>query len=45
VNAGVAVNSAASETRASLSRDGRRLYFGSNRGGFQGNSDIFVSRR
>lgn len=45
VNAGPAVNSASSETRASLSRDGRRLYFGSNRPGFMGNSDLFESER
>jgi Tol biopolymer transport system component len=44
-NAGPEVNSGAGETRASLSRDGRRLYFGSNRGGFQGNSDLFVAER
>lgn len=36
------VNSDAIETRASLSRDGRRLYFGSNR---NGTSDIYVSTR
>lgn len=45
VNAGATINSASSETRASLSRDGRRLYFGSNRPGFRGNSDIFVADR
>jgi hypothetical protein len=45
INAGPEVNSTASETRASLSRDGQRLYFGSNRAGFQGNSDIFVALR
>lgn len=45
VNAGPAVNSASSETRASLSRNGRRLYFGSNRAGFMGNSDLFESER
>jgi hypothetical protein len=44
-NAGAEVNSGAGETRASLSRDGQLLYFGSNRGGYQGNSDIFVARR
>jgi WD40 repeat protein len=42
VRLGTNVNSEASETRASLSRDGRRLYFGSNR---NGTSDIFVSMR
>ena len=45
VNAGAAINAASSETGASLSRDGQRLYFGSNRPGFRGNSDIFVSQR
>ncbi|HSJ62489.1 MAG TPA: hypothetical protein VK922_01165 [Gemmatimonadaceae bacterium] len=44
-NPGAVINSTFNETRASLSRDGRRLYFGSNRPGFQGNSDLFVSRR
>jgi Tol biopolymer transport system component len=40
---GTAVNSAASETRASLSRDGQRLYFGSNRDGVS--FDLFVAER
>lgn len=40
---GIAVNSAAGETRASLSRDGQRLYFGSNRDGVS--SDLFVAER
>ena len=40
---GTAVNSAAGETRASLSRDGQRLYFGSNRNGVS--SDLFVAER
>jgi hypothetical protein len=40
---GTAVNSAAGETRASLSRDGQRLYFGSNRDGVS--SDLFVAER
>jgi hypothetical protein len=40
---GLEVNSNAAETRPSLSRDGRRLYFGSTRVGNQ--SDIYVSRR
>lgn len=44
-NAGSEVNSGAGETRGSLSRDGQLLYFGSNRGGFQGNSDLFVAER
>ena len=39
------VNSAAGESRPSLSRDGTRLYFGSTRAGGQGGSDIYVSRR
>jgi hypothetical protein len=42
VNLGAAVNSAAAETRASLSRDGSTLYFGSTRGNSQ---DVFVSTR
>lgn len=37
------INSAANETRAWLSRDGRRLYFGSNRNGVS--FDIFVAER
>ncbi len=41
-NAGDGINSSFAETRASLSRDGKRLYFGSNRGG---TGDIYVSRR
>jgi hypothetical protein len=45
VNLGANINSAFGETRASLSRDGKRLYFGSNRPGFEGNFDIFVSVR
>jgi Tol biopolymer transport system component len=44
-NAGSEINSGAAETRASLARDGHRLYFGSNRGGYQGNFDIFVADR
>jgi hypothetical protein len=43
VNLGPAVNSAASETRPSLSWDGTTLYFGSTRIGAQ--SDIYVTRR
>lgn len=42
VNLGSAVNSAASETRPSLSWDGTRLYVGSSR---EGSSDIYVSTR
>ena len=36
------INSTATEARASMSRDGKRLYFGSNRGG---NFDLFVAER
>ena len=42
---GEAVNSEAAETRASLSWDGTRLYFGSTQTGGQGNSDIYVATR
>lgn len=45
VNLGPNVNSSAAETRPSLSRDGRRLLFGSNRPGGEGNSDIYISER
>ena len=45
VNAGPLINSAAGESRPSLSRDGSRLYFGSTRPGGQGNSDIMVAQR
>jgi Tol biopolymer transport system component len=45
VNLGRNVNSDVAETRASLSRDGRRLTFGSTRPGGQGSSDIYVSSR
>lgn len=45
VNLGSAVNSAASETRPSLSWDGTTLYFGSTRTGGDGNSDHYVSTR
>jgi hypothetical protein len=43
VNPGAPINSAAGDTRPSLSRNGDRLYFGSARTGGQGNSDIYVS--
>ena len=43
-NLGSNVNSTAAETRATLSRDGRRLYFGSMRPG-RGSTDIYVSER
>lgn len=43
---GVNVNDvAAADTRASLSRDGTRLTFGSNRAGGVGGSDVYVSKR
>jgi Tol biopolymer transport system component len=45
LNLGQNVNSDLAETRASLSRDGRRLTFGSTRPGGQGSSDIYVSTR
>jgi Tol biopolymer transport system component len=45
VNLGDAVNSNAGESRATMSRDGRRLLFGSTRSGFEGASDLFVSER
>ncbi len=44
VNAGLAVNTAANETRGSFSRDALRLYFGRSPGP-EGGSDIFVSTR
>jgi Tol biopolymer transport system component len=45
LNLGPAVNSAASETRPSLSWDGTTLYFGSTRAGGDGDSDHYVSTR
>jgi Tol biopolymer transport system component len=45
VRLGGTVNSDAAETRPSLSWDGRRLYFGSNRADGEGNSDIYVATR
>jgi hypothetical protein len=45
VNLGPNVNSAASETRPSLSWDGGTLYFGSTRPGGEGLSDIYVTTR
>ena len=44
-NLGPNVNSAAAETRPSLSRNGGRLLFGSTKAGGQGSSDIYVSER
>lgn len=45
INLGRTVNSDMAETRPSLSRDGRRLSFGSTRPGGQGSSDIYISTR
>ena len=45
VNLGPAINSAAPDTRASLSWDGRTLLFGSGRAGGEGSTDIYVSTR
>jgi Tol biopolymer transport system component len=46
VNLGAAVNSAANETRPSLSADGTRLYVGSNRDRSEaGSSDLYVAER
>jgi Tol biopolymer transport system component len=45
VRLGGAVNSDAAETRPSFSWDGTRLYFGSNRTGGEGNSDLYVAPR
>lgn len=44
VHLGLEVNSEYNESRASLSTDGQRLYFGSNRPG-QGDSDLYVASR
>jgi len=45
LNLGANVNSAFGESRASLSRNGQRLYFGSTQPGGEGSSDIYVSTR
>jgi hypothetical protein len=45
VNPGAPINSPQGESRASLSRDGERLYFGSTRPGGDGGSDIYVATR
>ena len=45
VNLGPTVNTAANETRATLSWDALSLYFGSNRAGGEGSTDIYVSTR
>jgi WD40-like Beta Propeller Repeat len=39
------INSEAGESRASLSRTGERLYFGSSRPGGDGGSDVYVATR
>ena len=44
-NLGCGVNSAANDLRASLSWDGTRLYFGSNRTGTEGNQDLYMTTR
>jgi len=44
VNLGTVVNTAAGESRPSLSRDGRQLLFG-RAPGPEGNSDIYVTTR
>lgn len=44
-NLGPNVNSGSAETRPWLSRDGKRLFFGSNRPGSEGSLDLFVSTR
>ena len=45
VNLGPNVNSAASESRPSLSWDGKMLLFGTTRPGIEGVSDIFYATR
>jgi hypothetical protein len=45
VNLGPMINTSASETAASLSQDGLRLYFHSNRPGGFGANDLWFSRR
>jgi len=44
-NLGPLINSAAMEARATLSRDGMTMYFGSNRAGTEGLSDIYMTSR
>jgi hypothetical protein len=44
-NLGALINSAANETRASLSRDGLTMVFGSNRAGSEGMADVYVTTR
>jgi len=45
VNLGFRVNTASDELAPSISSDGNRLYFQSNRGGGSGGTDIWVSER
>jgi Tol biopolymer transport system component len=45
VNLGPAVNSAFHEQQPALSKDGRRLFFASNRPGGSGAIDIYVVER
>lgn len=45
VNLGPAVNSAAADSRPSLSWDGATLYLGSTRPGGEGSSDVYVTTR
>jgi hypothetical protein len=44
-NLGPAINTSANEAGPSLSLDGRRLYFNSNRPGGFGGNDLYVARR
>lgn len=44
-NLGCTVNSAGNDLRASLSWDGTRLYFGSDRSGSLGSQDVYVTTR
>jgi Tol biopolymer transport system component len=44
-NLGPLINSTANDARPTLSRDGLTLFFGSNRGGGDGLSDIYTSTR
>lgn len=44
-NLGPLINSAGNDARPTLSRDGLTLMFGSNRGGGDGQSDIYVTTR
>ena len=45
VHLGSNVNTSSNETRASLSRDGTTMLFGSNRPGTEGSTDIYVTTR